>query len=284
MWLLGGWNPNNKIHFPNNCNSEIWSSTDGLNWRLEVRNAPWEGRHCAGYIVHNGKMWIVGGDANQGHYQSDVWNSDDGINWRCATNHAPWGPRVLHYTVAFDHRIWVMGGQTLPQFAPAAEKCFSDVWCSTDGVAWEKILDGAPWGPRGMIGGSAVFNGRMWIMGGGTYDTPAHPQRTQYNDVWSSSDGREWQQYTNAASWSPRQYHDVAIFDGRLWIMEGFDDVNLKDVWHSSDGASWTEMLEIPWPARHAASVFVYNNALWLAAGNNMTSDVWRLERREIKP
>lgn len=280
MWLLGGWNPNDKVHFPRICNSEVWSSIDGLDWHLEVPQAPWEGRHYAGYVVHDGRMWIVGGDPNQGHYQNDVWNSDDGIIWRQVTDHLPWGPRVFHHTLAFNGRIWVMGGQALPQFASTDENLYGDVWCSTDGAAWEKVLDNAPWGPRGLIGNSAVLKGRMWILGGGTYDTPAHPQRTFHNDVWSSSDGRNWQQYANTALWAPRQMHEVAVFDGRLWIMEGYNlDGNRNDVWYSDDGVSWTELPNSPWLPRHAASVFVYHDVLWLVAGNNMTPDVWRLNR-----
>ena len=30
MWLLGGWNPRDKTHFPLICNNEVWSSTDGV--------------------------------------------------------------------------------------------------------------------------------------------------------------------------------------------------------------------------------------------------------------
>ena len=133
MWLLGGWNPGDKVHFPLICNSEVWSSTDGASWTLENPQAPWEGRHTAGYVVHNGRMWIVGGDCNQGHYQNDVWSSADGIHWDLANDHVPWAPRVLHYTLAFDGRIWVMGGQTIPNFADADEVFHNDVWSSDDG-------------------------------------------------------------------------------------------------------------------------------------------------------
>ena len=43
LWLLGGWNPSDKKHFPKVCNSEVWSSADGRDWHLEVLQAPWEG-------------------------------------------------------------------------------------------------------------------------------------------------------------------------------------------------------------------------------------------------
>ncbi len=282
MWLLGGWNPRDKLHFPRICNSEVWSSTDGVRWILEMLQAPWEGRHTAGYVVHEGKMWVVGGDANQGHYQTDVWNSGDGVNWELVNERVPWAPRVLHYTVAFAGKIWIMGGQTVPQFAQAAERFYTDVWNSPDGVSWTQVTEEVPWAQRGMVGGGVVWKGRMWVMGGGTYDTPQVPTRKFYNDVWSSADGVNWEQHVEAAPWEPRQYHDVAVFDDKLWVMEGCNrqSGNRNDVWYSGDGVNWHEVSDTPWAPRHAASVFVYDDALWMVAGNNMTPDVWKLVRK----
>ncbi len=281
MWLLGGWNPDDKVHFPHICNSEVWSSGDGASWTLETVQAPWEGRHTAGYAVHNDRMWIVGGDANQGHYQNDVWSSSDGIHWDLVNDNVPWGPRVLHYTLVFDNKIWIMGGQTILQFAPATEVFYSDVWNSSDGVTWTRVTEKAPWPPRGMIGGSVVFENRMWILGGGTYDTPTTPDRKYYNDVWSSADGVNWQQHLASAPWAPRQYHEVAAFDDKMWVLEGCDRIsgNRADVWYSSDGIDWRELPDTRWAPRHAASVFVYDDALWMVAGNNMFPDAWKLIR-----
>ncbi len=278
LWLLGGWNPGDSDHFPRTCNSEVWSSADGAHWTLET-HAPWEGRHTAGYVVHAGRMWIVGGDAIQGHYQSDVWSSAGGISWDPVTDSAPWGPRVLHYTAAFRGRILVLGGQTTPQFAPADEVFHADVWASEDGREWTCIADDCPWAPRGMIGGAAVMNDRLWLLGGGTYDTPAHPQRLFYGDVWSTADGETWTQHLEHAPWSPRQYHDVAVWDNKLWVLEGWNQSNRNDVWYSADGVRWREVADTPWAPRHAASVFVYRDALWMVAGNNMFPDVWKLVR-----
>jgi len=282
MWLLGGWNPWDKVNFPKICNSEVWSSTDGRIWKLENPSAPWEGRHCAGYVVHDEKMWILGGDNNQKHYQNDVWNSSDGVNWELVNDNVPWGPRVLHHTVAFNNKIWVMGGQTFPKHVPGIGVLYNDVWCTEDGVKWEKILDRAPWTPRGMIGGSAVHNGRMWLLGGGTSETPQQQARQFNSEVWSSSDGVNWEFHT-IAPWHPRQYHEVAVFDGKLWVMEGYYyhiiDGNRNDVWFSEDGVVWEELPGTPWAPRHAATVYVYDNALWIVAGNNMFPDVWKLTR-----
>ena len=86
-------------------------------------------------------------------------------------------------------------------------------------------LGAAPWAPRCMVGGSAVLHGRIWIISGGTYDTPANPERLYHHDVWSSADGVEWTQTTpppGGFPWEARSYHEVAAFDGKLWLMEGY--------------------------------------------------------------
>jgi hypothetical protein len=293
MWLLGGWNPGDKKHFPRICNNEVWSSRDGAIWVLEKPNTfldktfksdeDWEGRHTAGYVVHKNKMWIVGGDVNQGHYHFDVWSSSDGKSWQHVNKGrpVPWGPRALHYTVALRDKIWVMGGQTIPNIAAEKEAFHRDIWNTSDGIHWDKVTPREPyWSARGMIGGSVVFKDRIWILGGGTYDTPKKPQRQFFNDVWSSADGVEWKQHLRSAPWAPRQYHEVAVFDDRMWVLEGYSGKNRNDVWHSADGVHWHEVPNTPWRPRHAASVFVFDGALWLVAGNNMESDVWKLRRK----
>lgn len=293
MWLLGGWNPGDKKFFPRICNNEVWSSPDGADWTLVKPNsfldrsfkseADWEGRHTAGYAVFKDKMWIVGGDVNQGHYHFDVWNSTDGKNWTHVNQGqpVPWGPRALHYTLAFKDKLWVMGGQTIPNIAKSPEVFYRDVWNSADGVNWQRLEPREPyWSIRGMIGGSAVFQDRMWILGGGTYDTPQTRFRRFYNDVWSSADGVNWTRHVESAPWEPRQYHEIAVFDQRLWVMEGYGKKNRNDTWYSADGLNWYELPKTPWAPRHAASVFVFDNALWMVAGNNMQSDVWKLRRK----
>ena len=290
MWLIGGWNPKHD-YFPRICVNDIWSSADGRGWRLERPNTfghdvfdpetDWEGRHTAGYAVHDERLWIIGGDCNQGRYQNDVWSSADGRDWVCVTRSAAWGPRALHHTVVHDDHLWIIGGQTIPQFAAEDEIFYNDIWRSRNGLDWECVSENLSVPQRGMIGGSAVFGGRIWLLGGGTYDTPKRPDRIFHNDVWSSSDGYEWTCHTESAPWHPRQYHEVAVWDNRLWVLEGYhaDSGNRNDVWYSPDGVTWHELPDTPWKPRHAASVFVHDDALWMVAGNNMESDVWKLTR-----
>lgn len=342
MWLLGGWNPRDKVNFPGpphgpkDCNSRVYSSSDGETWVLETPEAPWEGRHTAGAAVHDGRMWIIGGDPIQGHYQPDVWSSRDGKIWECATTHAPWGDRILHMTAAFNGALFVMGGQSSPSFGGQAgqrvvaetgsteDVYHADVWRSVDGASWTCVADDCPWAPRGMISGSAILDGRMYLLGGGTYETASEPGRFFYNDVWSTADGVEWRQDCAECPWDPRQYHDIAVFDDRLWVLAGGTfggstleekkyrtieqmiadraadpkvstmkanprtgkpDTNRNDCWFSTDGQEWHELVDTPWLPRHANSVFVFDDSLWMVSGNNgdhvtLESDAWRLNRR----
>jgi hypothetical protein len=298
LWLLGGWNSSSAV-FPLTTTNEVWNSSDGVNWRQVKpntfgtaafnQNADWAGRHMAGWVVFKNKIWIVGGDSNQCQYEPDIWNSGDGVTWNLVTAAAPWGNRVLFYTVVFNNKIWVMGGQTLVLSDcanyPQPETFYNDIWSSPDGASWTQVMpDGAIWSPRGVICGAVVFNGRMWVIGGGTYGTPQH----LYNDVWSSTDGVHWTRVAAKTPWVPRIYHSITAYNGRIWVIAGDagnGNGDLQDSWSSVDGVTWTQVLDVPWLARHAQSVAVFNGAMWMTGGttnyNGSMNDVWKLEQAQ---
>jgi|HubBroStandDraft_4_1064222.scaffolds.fasta_scaffold00054_18 hypothetical protein len=271
MWLLGGWNP---IFLPD-TNSEVWSSVDGVNWTF-VTKAPWERRHDAGYAVLDNKMWIVGGDKETGHYQNDVWCSADGVNWQQVTDTVPWANRATQYVLAFGDRLWLMGGQHIFETQVPPVVAFNDVYSSVDGADWQLETPAAQWSPRGMIMGNVVFQGRMWVIGGGLYDV-----RTFNSDLWNSSDGIQWT-LVGFAPWSPRQFQSIAVFDNKIWVLAGGDAQSqggLNDVWYSTDGVIWTQLQGTPWSVRHAASTIVHDNYLWLTGGSYAfaNDDVWKM-------
>lgn len=274
MWMLGGWNPNNELPTTN----EVWSSTDGSNWDF-VCAAPWQRRHDAGWLVYNNMLWIVGGDNNTGNYQNDVWSSVDGLNWVQVTDTVPWADRATQSVMVFNNLMWLMGGQTInlnPNIVTAGT-AYNDVYSSADGVSWKLVTPQAGWSPRGQIIGQVVYGGKMWIIGGGTYDV-----RTYLNDVWSSSDGATWTQVTSAAPWAGRQFHNVAVFADKMWVVAGgtaASEGGSTDVWYSTDGSNWVNLPNTPWIERHAASVWVSENALWFGCGSNVAvyNDIWKL-------
>ena len=277
MYLLGGWHPCEDGDQPFlgtnwTVDSEVWRTQDGVAWECITTEAAWPGRHTAGYCVHDGKMWVLGGDIYCN--TDDVWCSSDGVEWTCMCEAAPWGPgRVTHHTVVFEGAIYVIGGQTTPQFRantpnvgkyktapPVDEAFFSDVWRSVDGASWECLTKDAPWGPRALIGGSAVKDGYIWLLGGGLYDTPGRPARDFRNDVWRSRDGVGWELVLAEAPWAARQYHDCAVFDNKLWVCEGYGlergssmtvsyGAGRQNKWHLITDSGGGENKEEHWPS-----------------------------------
>ncbi|MFT7600505.1 MAG: hypothetical protein ACI8TP_003448 [Acidimicrobiales bacterium] len=130
MWLLGRWGENWEA----GSHDQIWSSVDGETWLYQGR-APWDPRHEGGVAVFNDRIWMVGGDNNQGHYQNDVWSSADGLEWEKVADDVPWGGRATHLTTVFDDRLWVMGGQRINALEenPGPKLAFNDVWSRADG-------------------------------------------------------------------------------------------------------------------------------------------------------
>lgn len=271
LYLLGGWNDNPAIFGPQKTTNQVLMSTDGGVTFTRLADAPWQPRHMAGWLVHDGKIWVIGGDTNSGNYQMDVWGADQmpdlSLSWNCATTAAPWAlsGRTLHQVFSHDGKMWVVGGQTLDEFAPSpvgtrAPVFYSDVWCSEDGAIWPKISDNNAWAPRCMIIGNAVKDGYMWLIGGGTYDTGGMP-RTYKNDSYRSIDGITWDHFP-AAPFSARQFHNVVTHGEDLVVIAGWNGDNIADAWATKDCQTWRELRGVPFKKRHAASTCSYKGEI----------------------
>lgn len=279
LYMMGGWNTIWPAPFTTN---EVWrSSNRGQTW-AQLPNAPWERRHTSGWLEHGGKIWVIGGDMNSGHYQRDVW-SFDGSSWTLATSNAePLSQgRALHSVFSHLGKMWIVGGQTLDEFTPGdvstkpGSTYYSDVWNSADGASWVKVSDNNAWTPRGLMIGSTVKDGHMWLIAGGAYDTEGQP-RVYKNDVWKSADGVVWT-LVGTAPFVARQYVGVPVLGDDLVMMAGWSGANRNDVWASPDGASWRELRGTPWGIRHALSVCPFKGEILILGGPLTDTSVWGL-------
>ncbi len=296
LWLLGGWDPAGPAAWSNlPTTNEVWVSDDGgVTWTevLPHDSAPpatgptarFGPRHTAGWLRHEVDgveyLYVIGGDIFNGG-TPDVWRSADGQSWEEVTSAAPWGPRALHMVGVYEGDLYVMGGQ-LDIADPAT--CLSDVWRSSDGgFTWERLAD-APWAPRGMVYSLVEHAGFLWVVGGGTYDDAP---RTYHNDVWRF-DGETWEEVSadGAAPWAPREYHNVFVFRGELWLSSGYeaDDQNHGDVWHSVDGVDWLELPAQGFAPGHADGLAVTPEGPVHASGNAFDDEVFRLEITDAAP
>lgn len=164
--------------------SDVWSTADGVNWRLETDHAPWGKRRGFGYAVMNGKLWLFGGVDSANNPLNDVWSSTDGITWALETEHAPWDARFAFHATVFKGRYYILGGQA----DSAGFRPLNDVWSTADGTTWTLETEYAAW--EGRVGENpVVIAGRMYLIGG--YSGNGR-DRIVYRDVWSSADGADW--------------------------------------------------------------------------------------------
>lgn len=285
IYMLGGWNP---LVWPSPSTvNEVWKSEDGgENW-ARLSDAPWGVRHTAGWLVGDGKLWVVGGDANSGHYQRDVWSgtpSGGDIEWvQVTANAAPLSQgRVLFQTFWHDDKIWIVGGQTLDEFTPSdpstkpGSPYYDDVWSSDDGgFTWVQVSTGNSWAPSSTTIGSPVKDGYMWIIASGGYDTEGNP-RTYTSRVIRSSDGENWETVTEDGGFGAGNYGAVVVLGDMLVLVGGYNGADMQRFATSKDGKIW-QSKEVPWIARHAASAVSIDGGVVLLGGPLSDTSVWRM-------
>ncbi len=87
-----------------------------------------------------------------------------------------------------------------------------------------------------------------------------------------------WTKLTNSAGWSARYGHSSVVFNGKMWVLGGYDGSSKNDVWSSADGSTWTRATNSArWLARGFHSSVVFNNKMWVLGGSDGSNknDVW---------
>ena len=233
MWLMGGWY-NGRLP-GHSASNQVWSSTDGVNWKSETKAAGWSPRLAAAVVEFQGKMWMLGGTenyyfGNEKSLKNDVWSSVDGKEWKLATADAGWSPRAYHAAVVHDGKMWVLGGGNyVPKY-----QANNDVWCSEDGIHWTEVTKSAPWHSR-LWFSSVVYRDQMWVIGGWS-NNPS----TNWGDVWHSRDGKNWKQLKSDVIWEERHEHSAYVFQDKIWVAGGHAKPLNSEVWSLSLDKEWS--------------------------------------------
>jgi leucine-zipper-like transcriptional regulator 1 len=84
---------------------------------------------------------------------------------------------------------------------------------------------------------------------------------------------------TAAAAFSARAEHAAVVFNGKLWVIGGYDINSMKnDVWCSTDGVTWNQATAAAaFTPRTQTQALVLNNQLCIVAGNDggRAHDMW---------
>ena len=274
IWVMGGilsgpGDYSQRVH-----KNDVWSSTNGKDWELITDKASWGPRRGHTSVVFDNKIWVMGGwEKSSKSYKNDVWYSEDGKNWVQAVSSAEWDSRIGHAAVVFDNKIWVMGGRDSQwQFK-------NDVWFSEDGKNWVEVNSQSAWSGR-YDHTLIAFKDKIWLIGGVLCG--AHGWEPGKNDVWSSTNGKDWELITDKAPWKGRHGHAVVVYKDKMWIVGGWDGIccGINDVWYSDDGLNWKKTLEdSPWEGREDHNVLVFKDKMWVVAGmitgRTRKNDVW---------
>ena len=227
------------------------------------------------YRRNAGVLWIVLAFAVRGSAAEPA-----GVAW-VLEGRADWQARDSQAEYVFRDRLWIMGGWFQSYAAPPR-----DVWSSADGRQWKLVSAEAPW-LHSDLPMNIVFQDRMWIMGG--WYNGRLPGHSASNQVWSSTDGVEWTQVTEAAGWTPRIAAGLVERNGRLWLLGGTenyyfgDPQSLKnDVWSSADGKEWKlETAQAGWSPRAYHQAVTLGDRIYVFGGGNYVpeyhakNDVW---------
>jgi uncharacterized RDD family membrane protein YckC len=243
------------------------------NWTLAVRDTPFDYRVGAGFVEHDGKLWMAGGYTPLKDF-NDVWVSPDGIQWEQVTPHAAFSPRAYQGFLSYNGRMWVIGGNSHNEtgFYKTEKVCDNDVWSSSDGVTWTRVTPDTGFPPRCEFQ-SVVYDNRMWVIGGSRTDK-SKTGPALYSDIWSSTDGITWTQSVPSDNFKPFYVSAVFVFDNSLWLSEG-------NIWRSNDGITWKTVSKAQGysPPISTRRVFVYNNTIFLlddsAWGSLDSSPIW---------
>mmetsp|Transcript_51325 Transcript_51325/g.120591 ORF Transcript_51325/g.120591 Transcript_51325/m.120591 type:complete len:880 (-) Transcript_51325:32-2671(-) len=228
-------------------------------------------------------------------------------------------PRGYHGAVSLQGFIWVTGGVerrdwqlgstealNCPMIPDGSgrecqlDSSFNDVWRTSGSadaavdinrVSWELVTQNAAWAARGMHG-FLVFKDTMWVIGGRQYVTGPNKQVRTLNDVWSSTDGKDWSVATINPSWRSRAGHGAVVSLDQsnpprefMYITGGRHDDGsqshyLNDVWRSEDGITWTQITaHAGWHGRWLHRSIVFQNSMWVIGGQRCgateTSGEW---------
>jgi hypothetical protein len=229
LWVIGGWNNSTGAGGTEEFLADVWSSSDGVAWTRVTASTGFEPRVAHDVVVFQDKLWVTGGRLSIGGDGNDVWSSPDGVTWAGVGNPGttftarrshrvvafngelwltgggntlgtsevwrsadggswtqlnvttPFPARMEHAMEVFNNRMYVMGGFSNENYNTGTR--YQDVWSSADGITWTQETAAAGFGPR-WHPASMVHGGEMWVVGGFSLSF--------FNDVWRSSDGKNW--------------------------------------------------------------------------------------------
>lgn len=250
----------------------------------------WKYRDGASVIKFNNRLYMLGGWTYDEPYQggsvcSEVWESIDGYTWK-RLNDAPWPARHGMGATVNNGKLYIVGGDEM-----------NDCWSTTDCINWICENNKLPFEGR-YTPNLASINGKLILYAGvkflsGNCPAPFSCTSFGFDDIWSSSDGKNWIKIA-IAPWKPRGLiHNSVVFNNKIYIIGGGMKQSHSflplaetvyentDVWSSIDGINWNlETSNFGISPRTHFSVLSAFGVIWISDGSvnsqaNVTNDLF---------
>lgn len=264
-------------------NNGAWLSRDGRKWTRT--GLPDSGLNSAyqKYVLFNGAIYALGsitGNYEKFSIATRILRTTDLETWETVAERSNIPQRIFYGTAVFNNKIWLAGGFD-------GSRYHNDVWSSSDGVIWSRVVDAAEWSPRTTT--LVVFKEKLWLLGGGVIDGDRPNDPNSHKELWSSADGKRW---TSVKTDLDRKWRGTpVVFDNKLWLVGANRGGTFESaVWVTEDGTSWKE-LSAPWSPRGAVAAWVVGDRLFMTGGKSShtengeikfvySNDVWAMTRK----
>ena len=280
MWLIGGSTQpgiNSQVASAS-LKNDVWRSSDGKTWELQLENAPFSARRDHQVTSFDGALWLVGG--YDGEYKNDIWKFD-GNEWIEFTPGLQFTPIADHQIVVFKGAMWLIGGRV------SDDNFNSRIWISSNAIPNpypHPNPDNSNWYWFPIINLNSDHSGRIrtahqastsddgesfWIFAG--TDARGYTVNQSIKIVNSFNiDG------INPNYFSPRSGHQVTVSNGRFVLSGGSDSFGeFNEVFYSDDGITWTQDTSVNLPpprTEHQMLDFKESNSndskLWIIGGD----------------
>jgi hypothetical protein len=108
---------------------------------------------------------------------------------------------------------------------------------------------------------------------------------TQSGDSGVTVAGRNWTMATANAEFGPRNQYSAVVFDGKMWVIGGFDNEAgfRNDIWSSPDGRQWTQVnASVGFlNDRLGQSAVAFKDKIWIIGGydgKKAAGEIWYSE------
>lgn len=191
--------------------------------------------------------------------------------WHQALAAAPFAKRNGALLVPFQGKLWLIGGT-------GSSNLYKDIWSSSDGLNWNRVIDSIPL-PESYIGYKAVvFQNKIWLLGN-------HYVMDHYEAfLYTTGDGLIWTRVSDSLPIVQRFGCSFAVYADRLWILDGADlpaKLDFSDIESSPDGLVWTPSALPGYQGSYDEGVASFAGSLWRIGGgsgvtNTFLHDVWK--------